>query len=110
MDENNIYYTPKQFKDLGKCVNADSYYEMINKINGDSSLSEEEKNLLKLLATRQIQVNFEKVADYYVVANKNVQNYLEDMHAVIVDKDEAIKKGYFSFYEGFNKLIEESKK
>lgn len=105
--ENNVYYTPNESSvTIEDTMNLSEYLKWEEKIDCDTSLNSRQKQLLKLLATRQIEFNFNKIADYYSDAPRNIKNYLEDLKLVIVDTDRAIEKGYFKYFEDYQKLIE----
>ena len=102
-----FYYEPKtKTIKIDSCLKADEYLKLVQEINSDSTLSLEQKQLLKYLATRFITFRFDKIADYYTITTPNMQEWLERVRSVIVDTDSAIKNGYIRYKENYLSLIE----
>jgi hypothetical protein len=59
-----------------------------------SSLSEEEKSFLIDATMRHLVFNYEKIADYYAHASKEMQHLMERSALVIIDFEKAIQYGY----------------
>ena len=59
-----------------------------------SSLSYEEKFFLIDAAKRHTVFNYEKIADYYAHASKEMQHLMEKSGLVIIDFEKAIQYGY----------------
>lgn len=70
------------------------YRELIMDIESDGSISEEEREFLKLAATRHIVFNYRNIAEYYASAGHAMQGLMEDSALVIIDFDDAVKNGY----------------
>jgi hypothetical protein len=66
---------------------------LISKIN-ESTLPEDEKEFLRMAATRHIVFNYERIADYYAHSDKEMQHFMEDSALVIIDFEKAIEDGY----------------
>jgi len=66
---------------------------LINQINA-SNLDEDEKRFLIEAARRHTVFNYEKIADYYANASKEMQNLMENSALVIIDFEKAIELGY----------------
>lgn len=99
-------YTPKGEKpketdlyDLGK------YNELMDKINS-SNLSDEKKLFLQLAATRHIEFNYSKIAEYYSHEETCVQELIEDNALVIIDYDKAIELGFVKLFNDLEALSE----
>jgi len=92
---------PKEFElyDLSK---YDSIIEEINK----SELSDEEKTFLKITASRFIEFDYRKIAEYYSNANKEVQSFMEKQALVIIDYNQAIELGFVKLYDTLKTLSE----
>lgn len=69
---------------------------MITKIE-ESNVPNDVKRFLKAGAMRHLKFNYAKIAEYYAHASKEVQDLFEDSALVILDYDDAIKKGYIKF-------------
>lgn len=59
-----------------------------------SNISEKEKEFLIAGASRHFAFNYDKIAEYYCHASKEVQALMEDSALVIIDFEKAIEKGY----------------
>ena len=66
---------------------------LINKIR-NSNVSEEEKTFLIGAAQRHVIFNYNRIADYYAHASKEMQELMEDSALVILDFEKAIELGY----------------
>jgi len=60
----------------------------------ESSLTEDEKHLLRAAAYRHVVFNFQSIAEYYAHSNAQVQKLMEDSAMVIVDIGKAIQEGW----------------
>lgn len=85
-----------ELRDKSKCN------RLINEIN-NSNLSDEEKQFLIDSAHRHIVFNYEKIADYYSHASKEMQHYMERSALVIIDFEKAIKLGYVKLCDAIRK-------
>lgn len=105
----SIYYEPKadKFTGLDDCVVVEEYNRFISEINKDKNLSFQEKQFLNLIATRFIEFKYEKIADLYSTSRAEFREWLEKLRCVIVDKDSAIKNGYFKYLADYNELLKE---
>lgn len=73
--------------------------ELLKEIES-SNLSEEEKDFLKKSAQRHTVINFEKVAELYCHASKEMQELMEKQALVIIDFDKAVENGYVEMRQG----------
>jgi hypothetical protein len=60
----------------------------------NSSLNQEEKKFLIEASKRHTVFNYEKIADYYSHASKEMQDLMENSALVIIDFEKAIQLGY----------------
>lgn len=87
-------YEPKEEKPKEEDLyNLEKYNELIDKINS-SNLTDKEKIFLQLSATRHIEFNYRKVAEYYAHCEKEIQELIEDSAMVIIDYNKAIELGF----------------
>lgn len=101
-------YTPKGVKpELGELFDKTKYSELCKAIN-KSSLSEEEKQFLRLAASRHIVFNYAKIADYYAHSDKDMQKLMEQSALVIIDIDDAIAGGYVRLSKNIEAIMKES--
>ncbi len=101
-------YVPSDKKpDIGELIDTDKYRELCQNIN-KSKLSEEEKQFLRLAASRHIVFNYAKIADYYAHSDKEMQKLMEDSALVIIDIDDAIADGYVRLSNTITNIMNES--
>ena len=87
-------YEPKNKKpDISELCDKSKTYAIMQKIRA-SNLSGDEKAFLINAAYRHIIFNYEKIADYYSHASKEMQELMEDSALVIIDFEKAISLGY----------------
>jgi hypothetical protein len=60
----------------------------------NSNLNQEEKKFLIESSNRHTIFNYEKIADYYSHASKEMQELMENSALVIIDFEKAIQLGY----------------
>ena len=83
----DCYYTPEQMPDitLNDCIDLDLFNKKVEVIE-KSSLPEEMKQTMKLLAYRFIKIDFESVANYYAFnATDEEKRIIERLRCVLVD-------------------------
>ena len=90
-------------------VNTEKYTELVRNINR-SSVTDSEKQFLKLAAARHLCFNYSQIADYYAHSDAEMQKLMEDSGLVIIDIDDAIANGYIVMSERFEEIINEAKK
>lgn len=90
---------------LDQLVNLTKYKELLRNINA-SSVSEQEKEFLRLAATRHLVFTYSKIADYYAHASKEMQTLMEQSALVIIDINDAIANGYVKLSESIKKIME----
>lgn len=78
---------------ISQIIDTRKYEQLIQEINA-SSVTEYEKQFLRLCAARHIQIDFSKAADYYANSNKELQELMEKNALVIIDFDDALKNGF----------------
>lgn len=100
-------YTPSgRPTSIYECYDHQKYLRMVRRIE-NSKVSEEEKKFLKLAATRHIVFNYERIADYYASASKEMQELMEQSALVIIDFDKAIEEGFVQLNERMRMLYEQ---
>ena len=90
---------------IGELVDETKYKELLYAIN-KSNVPEEQKQFLRLAATRHLAFNYGKIADYYANTGVDMQRLMEQSALVIVDVDDAIANGYVKFSKDILKLID----
>ena len=69
----------------------------------ESNVSKKEKTFLMKSAYRHAVFNYEKIADYYAHASKEMQQLMAKSALVIVDIEDAIKTGYIKLCKDIKK-------
>lgn len=88
------HYAPsKQKPALTDFIDLSKYNQLMEEIE-KSGVSEQDKYMLRLAATRHIVFTYDKVADYYANSSKEVQELMEHSALVLIDLDDAIAQGY----------------
>ena len=85
---------------LSECYDTTKTDTLVSAINS-AEISEDVKEFLKVAAYRHVAFNYEKFADYYAKATKEVQQLMEDSALVIVDFDKAIEDGFVKMSKDF---------
>lgn len=95
-----IYEPQDGVVSLSDCYDTSKVDLLVSAID-ESELSEDIKSFLKVAAYRHTKFNYEKVADYYANAPKEVQKLMEDSALVIIDIDKAIEDGFVKMSKDF---------
>lgn len=90
--------------DLSELLDTTKYYQLLHDIE-KSNISEQEKQFLRLSATRLIGFNFSLIADYYSHADKEMQELMEKQALVIIDTEDAIANGYVEYSKTMDSLL-----
>lgn len=99
-------YTPNSVKPkLKELVDVTKYQKLVYHIN-KSGISEEEKDFLKIAATRHFVFNYAKIADYYVSTTPEMQRLMEESALVMLDIDDAIAYGYVQLSKNIKKILD----
>lgn len=99
-------YLPSNKKPhIAELYNASKYSKLMRQIS-DSNVPEEERNFLRLAASRHIVFNYSKIADYYAHASEEMQELMEKSALVILDIDDAIANGYVKLSSQLERLLE----
>ena len=81
------------------------YKRLVRRIE-QSNVSEQEKSFLIAAASRHIVFNYERIADYYASASKEMQDLMEQSALVIIDFDKAIEQGFVQLNDKMRTLYE----
>ena len=90
---------------IDELIDKTKTIELLNKIR-NSNVSDEEKKLLTFAAYRHLVFRYDKIAEYYPHASKEMQELMEDCALVIIDIDDAIMNGYVVASEKIRNIIE----
>lgn len=92
-------YEPKDVKPtFDETYSKTKFNQLVEKIES-SKLDKEQKEFLKLCATRHIVFDYQKIADVYANSDADMQDLMEDSALVIIDFDKAIENGYITLSE-----------
>lgn len=115
-DENKKYskkilapqYVPSNVcPNIQELFNAEQYSKLVRDIK-QSKVSPEEKEFLLKAATRHIIFRYDKIADYYAHASKEMQELMEHSALVIIDFDDAIANGYVRLSKAIDDIVGDS--
>lgn len=80
--------------DLTECYDINRYSQLIEDIV-NSDLDDEYKRFLKFAATRFVDLNYSKIAQYYYNLEDNkIKDWFKKLNLVLVDDKNAIENGY----------------
>ena len=91
--------------DISELVDTSKTKELLEEIK-QSSVPAEVKQFLKLAAYRHLCFNYSKIAEYYVHADKETQELMEQSALVIIDFGDAIRNGFVQLSEQISLLRE----
>ena len=98
-------YEPSgEFVILDELCDRDKYEALIEEIER-SSVSAAEKEFLKMAAARHLVFSYNKIADYYTNASKEMQELMEKSALVIIDWDNAIANGYVKLSKKLDRIM-----
>ena len=114
---NESVYTTKinipQYQPTGEMPTLLSLYDnkkyktLISNIDA-SNVSDDEKDFLRLAATRHIVFDYSKIAEYYCHATAEMQNLMEESALVIIDINDAIRNGFVELDKQITELAKAS--
>lgn len=97
-------YTPKGEKPkTSELYDLDKTMKLLQRI-GEKDLPEDVKMFLQFAAHRHIVFDYEKIAEYYAHAPKEIQELMEDSALVIIDFKKAIENGFVELSDDLAKL------
>lgn len=102
------YQPSEEPVELWECFDDERYREMLEEID-ESGLPEDEKEFLRLAASRHIVFSYKKIADYYARASKRMQELMERSALVIIDVEDAIKWGFARLSSYLDEIEEREK-
>lgn len=99
-----IYEIKGEEPKLNELLSKDKAEKYIKEIE-KSGLSEEKKQFLKDCATRLIEFDYSKIAEYYCHQDKEMQDLMEKLALIIIDYNKAVENGYVAMSEKINELV-----
>lgn len=97
-----IYEPKNKQPHLLELLDKSKTHRLMKEIDA-SNLSYDEKNFLIDAARRHTIFNYEKIADYYAHASKEMQTLMERSALVIIDFEKAIEYGYVKLSDDIRK-------
>jgi len=82
--------------------------ELLEQIE-NSDIDEESKDFLRLAASRHICFNYQKIAEFYAHASKEVQILMENSFLVVIDFNKAIEDGFVKLSSSILEIAENDK-
>jgi hypothetical protein len=99
-------YEPKEEKpNEVELYNLGKYNELMDKI-ALADLSDEKRLFLQMAATRHIEFNYAKIAEFYSHEDEEMQQIMEDSALVIIDYNKAIELGFVQLFGDLQNLSE----
>lgn len=87
-------YEPGEFKpQLSQLVDNSKTIKLLQEID-NSNLPEDEKEFLRIAASRHVVFDYGMIADYYARSSKEMQMLMENSALVIIDFKQAIEQGF----------------
>jgi hypothetical protein len=99
-----IYEIKGEEPKLNELLSKDKADKYIKEIE-NSGLSEDKKQFLKDCATRLIEFDYSKIAEYYCHQDKEMQDLMEKLALIIIDYNKAVENGYVAMSEKINELV-----
>jgi hypothetical protein len=78
---------------ITELANQEKCKELQKRIDA-SDLPEDEKQFLRIAASRHIIFDYQQIAEYYAHSNKEMQRLMEESALVIIDFKQAVEKGF----------------
>jgi len=91
--------------DVNELYNVDKANYLIDKIE-KMDIDDDVKRFLIYGANRHVVFNYEKIAEFYAHADKDIQELMEDSALILIDLNSAIDKGFVDLTYEFGKLFE----
>ncbi len=88
------YEVTGETPEIDELCDQSKTHALLRDIESDMSISEEEREFLKLAAMRHLVFDYHKIAEYYAAASPEMQGLMEDSALVIIDIEQAITNGY----------------
>lgn len=88
---------------LNELLDTTKENELIQEIDA-AKIPDDVKSFLRHAAARHAVFDYRKIAEYYVHAEKTVQNLFEKSALVIIDLDDAIKNGFARLSERIEQI------
>lgn len=90
---------------IDELIDKKKTIELLNEIR-NSNVSDEEKKFLTLAAYRHLVFRYDRIAEYYPHASKEMQELMEKSALIIIDIDDAIMNGYVIASNKIRNIIE----
>lgn len=101
-----IYEITGDTPDISELFDQTKARQLLADIESDGSISEDEREFLRLAAMRHVVFDYRNIAEYYAAASPAMQGLMEDSALVIIDFDAAIAGGYVRLKRGVEEMLE----
>lgn len=102
-----IYEPTGECPEIGDIVKDGKVEQLLKEIEA-SSVTEEEKRVLRICAYRHAVINFSLMAEYYAHAGKEMQQLMENNALVIIDYDKAVENGFVDLCGDLQKIYDKN--
>jgi len=102
------YEPSENMPSISELCDSTKYNEMVKQINS-AKVSDEIKMFLIRAAGRHIVFDYSKIADFYSISDKAVQDLMEKSALVIIDFDKAIENGFVQLSQAVADQFSEEK-
>lgn len=93
-----IYEPTGRSIDITDCYDDTRYNSLIEHIES-ANIDENVKRFLRFAAVRHIILDYQKIAEFYANADKDIQELFEESALVIIDYDQAVENGFVRLKE-----------
>lgn len=101
---------PPQYEPLGldvcldDCLDRSECERLISSVES-ADVPQEVKDFLRYASYRFLRFDYRNIAEYYARASPEVQRLFEDLAPVIIDFDDALKRGFIEVTDALNGLM-----
>lgn len=99
-----IYEITGENPSISELYSDKKYKHLMKKIEKVSD--KDLKLFLEYAASRHIQFNFSKIAEFYAHQDKEIQTMMEDSALIVIDFNKAIEEGFAHISEEYKKQLE----
>lgn len=104
-----VYEITGETPDISELCDLSKYHSLLDDIEHDMNISEEERDFLRLAASRHIVFDYGNIAEYYAASSPAMQGLMEDSALVIIDFEKAIEGGFVKLSKLVEGIVEDVK-
>jgi hypothetical protein len=102
-----IYEPSGDKPELPDLIDKSKYNELIKAIDS-SGIDKQLADFLRIAASRHIEFNYGKIANYYAHSNDDIRDFFIKSALVIIDYERAIELGFVHLNESLNGIYDEN--